>query len=151
MIKALPDLPFIDEHRRTVAAPPPATWEALRRVVAKSMDGVPSVVAWAWGLEPARADGLRPLDRDSALPGFRVVEAMPGRCLVLDGHHRFPRYRLEFLIEDAAGDAVVRARSYAAFPGPRGAAYRALVIGSRGHVLAVRRMLRAIARYTESG
>ena len=151
MIKNVPDLPFIDEHDRIVAAPARVTWEAVRRVVAGSMDGVPGVIARAWGLEPARPDGPRPLDKGSALPGFRVVEATTGRRLVLDGQHRFSRYRLEFLVEESAAGAVVRARSYAAFPGLRGAAYRALVIGSRAHVLAVRRMLRAVARYAERG
>ena len=34
--------------------------------------------------------------------------------------------------------------TYADFPGPRGRAYRAAVIGSRGHVVAVRRILAAI-------
>jgi hypothetical protein len=38
----------------------------------------------------------------------------------------------------------VTAVTYAAFPGPRGFAYRTLVIGSRGHAVAVHRMLSAI-------
>jgi hypothetical protein len=40
----------------------------------------------------------------------------------------------------------VWARTWAEFPGPAGAAYRALVIGSGGHRLVVRRMLRRVAR-----
>jgi hypothetical protein len=35
-----------------------------------------------------------------ALPGFRVVEADPGRLLALRGRHRFSRYSLTFLLED---------------------------------------------------
>jgi hypothetical protein len=42
---AAAQLPFIDEHRRTVAAPASATWQAVRSIVAKSMDGVPSALA----------------------------------------------------------------------------------------------------------
>jgi hypothetical protein len=142
-------LPFIDEHRRTVAAPASATWEALRSVVAKNMNGLPSALASIWGLEPLRADGSRPLDTGSPLPGFRVVDATPTRRLILDGRHRFSRYRLEFLLDDAPAGTVLRARSYAVFPGPHGAAYRAVIIGSRGHVVAVRRLLRAIAQRAE--
>lgn len=143
------ELPFIDEHRRTVAAPTLQAWEAVRRVVSGSMDDLPAVFARAWGLQPPRTDGERPLVSGSTVPGFRVVEALPGRTLRLEGRHRFSIYRLEFLVEQADGGAVVRARSYAVFPGALGVVYRVLVIGSRGHVLAVRRMLGAIARRAE--
>jgi hypothetical protein len=43
----------------------------------------------------------------------------------------------------------VRAETRAAFPGLQGRAYRALVIGTRGHVLAVRRLLRAVKARAE--
>lgn len=143
------ELLFIDEHRRTVAAPPLATWEAVRSIVAKSMDDLPRAFARVWGLEPTRADGRRPLESGSALPGFRVAEAAPGRSLRLEGRHRFSTYRLEFVVEDADNGACVRACSYAAFPGVHGAVYRALVVGSGGHNLVMRRMLAVIARHAE--
>jgi hypothetical protein len=41
---------------------------------------------------------------------------------------------------------MLRATTYAAFPGARGQAYRALVIGSRAHVLAGRHLLHAVRR-----
>jgi hypothetical protein len=40
---------------------------------------------------------------------------------------------------------MLRARSYAEFPGPAGRVYRALVIGSGGHRIMVRRLLRDVA------
>jgi len=143
------ELPFIDEHRRTVAAPTLQAWEAVRSVVSRSMDDLPAVFVRAWGLQPPRTNGQRPLVSGSAVPGFRVVEAVPERTLWLEGRHRFSIYRLEFLVEEADSGAVVRARSYAVFPGALGVVYRVLVISSRGHILAVRRMLGAIARHAE--
>jgi hypothetical protein len=41
---------------------------------------------------------------------------------------------------------VLTATTRAAFPGARGQAYRALVIGTRAHVLATRHMLHAVRR-----
>jgi hypothetical protein len=41
---------------------------------------------------------------------------------------------------------VLTATTRAAFPGARGRAYRALVIGTRAHVLATRHMLHAVRR-----
>jgi hypothetical protein len=48
---------------------------------------------------------------------------------------------------DGADDAtVLRAKTYAAFPGFRGRVYRIMVIGTRAHVLATCHMLLAIQR-----
>ncbi len=66
---------------------------------------------------------------------------------MLTGRHRFSRYRLEFELGDLAnGETVLSARTYAAFPGIAGQVYRALVIGSRAHVVAVQGILRSIRR-----
>lgn len=76
-------------------------------------------------------------------PGFHVVTAVPAKELALAGSHRFATYALIFRLEEAgAGRTRVRAESRAAFPGPAGRLYRLLVIGTGGHALAVRRMLR---------
>jgi hypothetical protein len=77
----------------------------------------------------------------ATLPGFAVVEAQRPVRLELRGQHRFSSYALVFLIDEGS----VRAQSYATFPGLRGRAYRALVIGTRAHRVIVRRMLRRIA------
>ena len=80
--------------------------------------------------------------------GFAVADRVEGERLELAGHHRFSRYVLEFSLLDGATPGTTRlvARSFAAFPGIHGRAYRALVIGTRLHVLATRGLLRAIAR-----
>ena len=41
---------------------------------------------------------------------------------------------------------MLRARSYGEFPGLHGRAYRVAVIGTRGHVLATRHLLKAVRR-----
>jgi hypothetical protein len=79
-----------------------------------------------------------------AVPGFRVVEAEPGRRLVLGGRHRFSRYTLTFVIEDG----FLRAQTHAAFPGVLGRLYRAAVIGSGAHRVVTRRLLRQVVRAT---
>jgi hypothetical protein len=76
--------------------------------------------------------------------GFRVTEAAAPRSLVLEGSHRFSRYRLAFGVEETLGGSRVSATTQAEFPGLHGRAYRALVIGTRAHVLVTRRILRAI-------
>lgn len=146
-------LPFIDEHSRSIAAPPSAVWEAAGRVMDRSFDGSNAVTrAFARGFlhaEPARAAGPRPLEPGSEVTGFRVVDAVEGERLALEGHHRFSRYRLEFTIDPEDGGTRLRARTYAEFPGVRGRLYRAFVIDSRAHLVLVRRMLRSAARRAE--
>ena len=121
--------PFVDEHATTVAAPPDRVWAALEQYADRVLErAAGSTVARLLGTDPPG--------------GFRVAAREPGRRLALDGRHRFSRYRLEFLLDDApAGGTRLRARTLAAFPGVRGQVYRTLVIRSRLHVLAVRRML----------
>ena len=63
------------------------------------------------------------------------------------GRHRFSHYRLVFELVDAADDEThLSARTYAEFPGLRGRVYRALVIGTRLHVLATNQILRSVRR-----
>ncbi len=47
-------------------------------------------------------------------------------------------------VDDDADGTLLSARTYADFPGVGGRVYRALVVGSGAHVLAVRRMLRSV-------
>jgi hypothetical protein len=63
------------------------------------------------------------------------------------GRHRFSQYRLVFDLSGIPnGETLLGARTYAAFPGVHGRAYRALVIGSRAHVVATRHILRSVQR-----
>jgi hypothetical protein len=50
------------------------------------------------------------------------------------------------LDDDCSGTTRLRAQTYADFPGVRGRIYRALVIGTRGHVLATNHVLRSVKR-----
>ena len=138
-------LPFVDEHDQPLAAPADVVWQALLRVV-RGAFGRKGRVARILGCEPAQGSlefAGRPGD---TVPGFRVSEAEPGRRLVLRGRHRFADYALTF---DYDGTRL-RAITQAAFPGIRGKLYRAAVIGSGGHRIVTRRLLRAVARAARS-
>ena len=135
-------LPYIDEHSGHVGATPERTWTALTETLRATFGGG-DLGARLLGCEPLReTPGWAGLPGQT-LPGFGVAEAEPGRRLVLRGRHRFSEYQLTFLLDD---DGRVRAQTHAAFPGPHGRLYRAAVIGTRGHVLATRWMLRQVAR-----
>jgi hypothetical protein len=114
-------LPHVDEHSIEIAADPAATWAAVLRTGERL---------------PSR--------------GFRVASKVPREELGLSGHHPFSRYALIFRLDElGAGRTRVRAETRAVFPGPHGRAYRALVIGTRMHVLATRRLLGSIKRRAE--
>jgi len=133
-------LPYIDEHALQIAAPTDAIWAALLRVV-RGLAGS-TALARILGCDPARGSDRFTGRAGDAVPGFRVIDAEPGRRLALGGHHRFASYTLTFVLD---GDRL-RAQTHAAFPGLRGKLYRALVIGSGAHRLVTRRLLRQIAR-----
>ncbi|MFE8950301.1 hypothetical protein [Streptomyces sp. NPDC007856] len=102
------------------------------------------------GAAERRASGPRPLAAGSTIPGFRVVAALPGRELALQGRHRFSAYALIFRLDaNGPGRSRLRAESRAAFPGLAGGLYRWLVIGTGAHVFGMRRLLSAIRRRCE--
>ena len=125
----------VDEHSVTLAVPPEAAYAAVRSYAA-GLVGPPT--------GRARVLLARVLGTDPP-SGFAVAEEQPPRLLSLAGRHRFSRYVLDLRVDPEPGGSTVTAVTWADFPGPRGAVYRTLVIGSRGHVLAVRRMLAGIA------
>lgn len=131
-------LPFVDEHAIEIDAPRVRVWSALERFVHDALvESDRPVLAWWLGTEP-RA-------------GFAVSARVPAERLSLVGRHRFARYSLVFELADAASATTqLRARTYATFPGPHGRIYRALVIGTRLHVVATTRMLRTIRSMSET-
>lgn len=144
-------LPYVDEHSIEIEADPEATWEAASHVVDGSFGATPSAVfARLLGCADVEGSGPRPLAVGSTFPGFHVEAAERPRVLGLGGSHRFSRYAL-ILRVDALGEgrSRLRAETRAEFPGLRGRAYRALVIGTRGHVLLLRRLLAAAKRRAE--
>lgn len=145
------DLPHIDEHSLAIAAAPEAVWPALLRSVEATVgSGAAPSLARLLGCEDAAPGGPRPLETGSVLPGFHVAAATEPAELGLAGRHRFSRYALIFRLEPLAGEqTLLRAETRAEFPNLRGAIYKALVIGTRGHVLATRRILNAVKRRAE--
>jgi hypothetical protein len=118
-------LPYIDEHATTVDANSAATWSALLRVMCRD-----------------------PHDPSTVPTGFVLDEARPPERFALKGRHPFAAYRLVFELHTAPGDpgrTRLSARTWAGFPGTHGKAYRALVIGTGAHRVAVRQMLRHVA------
>jgi hypothetical protein len=147
----MPELPHIDEHSIEINADADAAWQALLGVVERSMrGGAASRGARLLGCADVAASGPRPLAQGSTFPGFHVTAASPGRELRLEGSHRFSRYALIFRLDElSAVRTRVRAETRAVFPGMSGKIYRALVIGTRGHVFAVRRLLEPTKRRAE--
>jgi hypothetical protein len=136
--------PFIDAYEVAVCAPPQRVWEAAGEVAARFGGRFGPIFARVLGCTETASDFPR------TVVGFRVATADPPTALSLLGEHRFSRYRLDFVMRAAEdGMTYLRAETRAEFPGAHGRAYRALVIGSRIHVLAVGRMLDAIRRRAE--
>ena len=115
-------LPYIDEHAITVDADREKTWSALLRVMCRD-----------------------PRDPSTVLTGFALDEARAPERFALKGRHPIADYRWVFELDNAAAGTRVRSATWAAFPGIHGKVYRALVIGTGGHRVAVRRMLKRIA------
>jgi hypothetical protein len=128
------ELPYIDEHAIRIVASPEVVWRALEQYVTAFLRST--------------EDGL--LTRLlGAVPraGFEIAERVPPDRLTLVGRHRFARYQLAFdLTATADGATHLCASTHAEFPGVRGRVYRALVIGTRAHVVATTHILRSIRR-----
>jgi hypothetical protein len=143
----LDDLPHVDEHAVQVRADPDQVWQAVLETFRRSGSGPVRLLVGVLGAEPSTASGW---DGDSArgatVPGFAVTAAERPRLVVLRGRHRFSEYAIVVRIDPAGEGSRCRLESRATFRGPRGAAYRLLVVGTRGHVIAVRRLLRSIKR-----
>jgi hypothetical protein len=144
-------LPYVDELPIEIGADQQTTWAALLRVVEGSFASARGRgPARLLGCEDTALSGPRPLAQGSAFPGFHVETAEPPSELGLAGRHRFSTYLLSFRLEDAGGGRTrLVAETRAAFPGLKGSVYRALVIGTRMHVLVTRRLLTATKRRAE--
>jgi len=136
-------LPYIDEHSQRLDASTEAVWAALLEVLRRQLAGSAAIVR-VLGCEPAQATREFSGRPGETVPGFRVAEAEPLRRLALCGRHRFANYALTFVLEDQR----LRALTHAEFPGFLGRLYKAAVIGSGGHGIVTRRLLRQVARAT---
>ncbi|HUB53582.1 MAG TPA: DUF2867 domain-containing protein, partial [Mycobacterium sp.] len=85
-------------------------------------------------------------DRSTVPSGFALEESRPPERFALKGRHPFAVYRWVFELDAEAPQRTrIRSATWADFPGLHGKIYRALVIGSGGHRVAVRWTLRRIA------
>lgn len=139
-------LPYIDEHTRVIEAGVEEVWRGLLHTLERSFSR-PGAARYARlvGAADGAASGPRPLAEGSAFPGFRVVRALPGRELALEGRHRFSAYALTFRL-DGLGPrrTLLRAESRGTFPDVAGALYRTLVLRTGGHAHTMRRLLAGI-------
>jgi hypothetical protein len=144
-------LPWVDEHATELDGTPAVVWPALLRTAEKmTSGGAAPRYARMVGCADTEAGGPRPLEVGSTFPGFHVAELIPERLLALRGSHHFSDYELAFRLEPLGGVRTrLVAETRADFPGVKGRAYRALVIGTRMHVLVVRRVQRGVARRVE--
>jgi hypothetical protein len=132
------ELPLVDEHSTKVAASPHVVFDALERIGPRiGTDRVSRSYARLVGTE----------DRGA----FHLASSERPTLVVLGGSHRFSRFELVFRIEPENGGSIVRAETWAAFPGFGGRVYRALVIGTGGHRVAMRLLLGSLRRRIEHG
>ena len=141
MVCVTDQLPYIDELVVQTSAPPDRVWASLITDLPR-MSAPGKALARALGCEPVTGTPAFTGSVGDTFPGFRVVDAAAGERLMLEGRHRFSRYRLEFLVDDKQ----LRARTHAAFPGWHGRLYRTVVIRSGAHRLVTRSWLHRIAR-----
>jgi hypothetical protein len=128
-------LPYIDEHAIRIAAGRTAVHDALERYGSAASSRDRPILS--------RVLGLR------TRSGFSVAAPAPGEQLRLEGSHRFASYALVFATTEDNGETTLRAVTYARFTGFKGRIYRALIIGTGGHAIATRRVIRSIKRLAE--
>lgn len=146
----LESLPPIDEHSVEVDAPAEATFAALFPTLEQALGGS-LARRYTKRVGAAQTEAGGDLHHPGGtLPGFIVTRAIPPVMLALAGEHRFAEYAVVFRIDLLPGQrSRVRLETRAEFHGTRGRFYRIGVLGTRGHVLVVRRMLRSIKRRAE--
>lgn len=143
-------LPFVDEHFIEIAARPDAVWDALvvqLRGIAEGRSG--RRMARRLGCTQTEMRG-QVGEIGSTVPGFLVTRSIRPAVLAMMGQHRFSRYALIFrILEKPSGLVLLSAQTRAEFPGAKGRTYRGLVIGTRGHVVVAKSMLRSVRRRAE--
>ena len=149
-MRAPDELPLLDEHAVRTSADPIRVWNALPAGITAAFDHSRGrAMAELLGCSERRAGEPFATIEGATIPGFRALRVVAPREIALAGRHRFARYVLTFRVEPRDGGATLRAVTHAEFPGLRGALYRALVVGTGGHRLVTRRILKSIARRAE--
>ena len=149
-MRALDEPPLLDEHSIRTSTDPIQVWDALPAGIAAAFDhGRGRAIAGLLGCRDRSAGEGFTAREGATIPGFRAVRVVTPREIALAGRHRFARYALTFRVEPREGGTTLRAVTHAEFPGVHGALYRALVVGTGGHRIVTRRILKAIARRAE--
>ena len=146
----LESLPFVDEHFIEIAAEPADVWRAVVKGVTEATDGP----TWSQGAKRLgcahTGNGGDPGTIGWTRPGFVVTRAVEPAVLAFMGKHRFATYALIFtILEKPSGLILLSAQTRARFNGKGGAAYRQVVLGSKGHVLIIKSMLRRARKRAE--
>lgn len=142
------DVSRLDRH--SIAAVGSMVWDALAATLDAEVSRPPArVVARLTGVDSKRLLDPPFPETGSEIPGFRVVLAVPGKRLRLEGEHRFSRHALDFLLVTNSGGTVLSATTFADFPGTAGLLYKRLLLRTRAHSFVVKRLLRAIRRRAE--
>jgi hypothetical protein len=144
------ELPLLDEHVVRTSADSERVWRALPAALSAAFAHTRgSALARLLGCRD-RGDGEQFAAVEGAtIPGFRAARVDPPRELSLEGRHRFARYALAFRVVPRADGASIHAVTRAEFPGLHGALYRIVVVGSGGHSIVTKRILKSIARRAE--
>jgi hypothetical protein len=144
------DLAWIDEHACVIRAGVDEVFAVAVRTLLDGFTGGPArVVAKVLGCDPTEVGTDLTPRVGLTVAGFAVTQLEPPHLVVLRGRHRFSRYAIVLTLEpDPAGSRCV-IESRGEFPGLTGQVYETLVIGSRGHVVAVRHLLRRIRTAAE--
>jgi hypothetical protein len=145
-------LPFVDEHSISVDSTSEQAWDGIVHVLGTGFSSglFGRTVAGRLDCVPSERSGELPTI-GSTVPGFMVTRSIPPAVLALMGEHRYARYALIFRVTEREGaPLLVSAETRAEFPGRAGSAYRALVIGTRGHVIATRSILRGIRKRAQN-
>lgn len=144
-------LPYIDEHAVDLDLGADDAWPFLVDGIERSFcHRAARIYARLLRCHDTDATGPRPFALGTTVPGFHVEAIEPRSTLVLAGHHHFSDYALSFRLERLDPFRTrLHAETRADFPGTAGRLYRLLVIGSGGHVVAVRRLLSGVKRRAE--
>lgn len=139
---------LVDEHAVVIDAARETAWPALLRMVEHAG---PGRLARFLGCLDTGASGPRPLAVGSTVPGFHIVAVEEFAELALAGRHRYSDYELVFRLDDVGdGRSRLRAETRASFPRTSGRLYRTMLVGTRAHVIATRRMLATVRRDAEA-
>ncbi|MDQ3572115.1 MAG: hypothetical protein M3383_04570 [Actinomycetota bacterium] len=146
----LESLPFIDEHFIEIAARPETVWKAMVEEVAEAG----ARATWRRGAKRLGCVhtelGGEPGQTGWRVPGFVATRAVEPAVLALMGRHRYATYALILtVLEKPSGLILLGAQTRAEFIGARGKAYRHAVIGTRGHLILMKGLLRRARKRAE--